>query len=66
MGIYLVILLSLIFLVLMFIIFIEVPESDVVGKIFNYSRLCIPLILFSLLNILVYSISIYLVYIYLF
>ena len=66
MGIYLVVLLSLIFLVLMFIIFIEVPESDVVCEYFQYSRLCIPLILFSLLNILVYSISIYLVYIYLF
>lgn len=66
MGIYLVVLLSLIFLLLMFIIFIEVPHSDVIGEIFNYSRLCIPLILFNLLNILVYSISIYLVYIYLF
>lgn len=65
MGIYLIILLSLIFLVLLFIIFIEVPDSDLIGKYFTYGR-WYPLILFSLLNILVYSISIYLIYIYLF
>lgn len=57
MGIYLVILLSLIFLVLLFIIFTELPDS--------YYKLPL-LLLANLINILVYSISIYLVYIYLF
>lgn len=38
MGIYLIILLSLIFLILLFIIFIEVPDSDLIGKYFTYGR----------------------------
>lgn len=63
MGIYLVVLLSLIFLVLMFIIFIELPDSNFAEN-FYYK---LPLLLLAnLINILVYSISIYLVYIYLF
>lgn len=63
MGIYLVILLSLIFLVLLFIIFTELPDSNFAEN-FYYK---LPLLLLAnLINILIYSISIYLVYIYLF
>lgn len=65
MGIYLVVLLSLIFLVLLFIILNELPyDYYVVNSYFKHKT---PLLLlFSLINILIYSIGIYLVYIYLF
>mgnify|MGYP004676484563 FL=1 len=65
MGIYLIILLSLIFLVLLFIILNELPYDYYVVNFYLKHKAPL-LLLFSLINILIYSISIYLVYIYLF
>lgn len=63
MGIYLVVLLSLIFLVLLFVIFTELPDSNFAENFYHKLPL---LLLANLINILIYSLSIYLVYIYLF
>ena len=65
MGIYLVVLLSLIFLILLFIILNELPYDYYVENFYLKHKAPL-LLLFSLLNILIYSIGIYLVYIYLF